>query len=147
MRKKIMVLSLSILCIIQILENINIVKAKDNIVEPVITDEVIEVSSSTIKDVVTGADNFVEDGKHNSSVTINTKKLKDASNTVYKTLLTIGICVAVIVGSILGIQFMISAAEEKAKVKEALVVYIIGCVVVFGAFWFWKIFAIYGQKL
>ena len=47
--------------------------------------------------------------------------------------------IAVIVGTILGIKFMVSSIEEKAKIKEILLVYIIGCVVLVGAFSLWKI--------
>ena len=34
---------------------------------------------------------------------------------------------------------MVSTAEDKAKVKEALIPYIVGCIVVFSAFIVWKI--------
>lgn len=43
-----------------------------------------------------------------------------------------------IVGIIIGIQFMVASAEDKAKVKEALVPYVIGCIVIFGAFTIWS---------
>ncbi|MCI8481836.1 MAG: hypothetical protein HFJ27_01800 [Clostridia bacterium] len=43
------------------------------------------------------------------------------------------------IGMYLGIKFMISSAEDKAKVKEALIPYIAGCVVVFGAFTIWRL--------
>ena len=49
------------------------------------------------------------------------------------------IFLAVAVGMFLGIKFMISSAEDKAKVKEALIPYIAGCVVIFGAFIIWKL--------
>ena len=51
------------------------------------------------------------------------------------------------VGTIIGIQFMIASAEDKAKVKEALVPYIIGCVVIFGAFTIWSIVVNIGQDI
>ena len=34
---------------------------------------------------------------------------------------------------------MIASAEDKAEIKEALVPYILGCVLIFGAFAIWKI--------
>lgn len=52
-----------------------------------------------------------------------------------------------IVGTILGIQFMIASAEEKAKVKETLVPYIVGCIVIFGAFTIWSIVVNLGQDI
>ena len=71
--------------------------------------------------------------------TINTTELKNTSTTIYKTLLTIAICVSVLVGAVLGIQFMLGSVEGKVKVQEALIPYIIGCFVVFGAFTIWSI--------
>ena len=40
---------------------------------------------------------------------------------------------------IIGIQFMMALVEEKAKIKEALMPYFVGCMVVFGAFGLWKL--------
>ena len=51
----------------------------------------------------------------------------------------LGIIVAVLAGMIIGIRFMLGGAEEKANIKEILVPYVVGCVVVFGAFAIWKI--------
>lgn len=51
-----------------------------------------------------------------------------------------------IVGIIIGIQFMVASAEDKAKVKEALVPYVIGCVVIFGAFTIWSVVVNIMQK-
>ena len=64
-----------------------------------------------------------------------------------KLILVIGICVAVITISILGIKFMLGSIEEKAQVKEALIPFVIGCVVVFGAFGIWKIVTELGSMI
>lgn len=50
-----------------------------------------------------------------------------------------------VVGIIIGIQFMVASAEDKAKVKETLVPYIVGCIVIFGAFTIWSIAVNLGQ--
>lgn len=52
-----------------------------------------------------------------------------------------------LVGTIIGIQFMVASAEDKAKVKEALVPYVIGCAVIFGAFTIWSIAVNLGQDI
>lgn len=52
-----------------------------------------------------------------------------------------------LVGTIIGIQFMLASAEDKAKVKEALIPYIIGCAVIFGAFTIWSIAVKLGQDV
>ena len=51
---------------------------------------------------------------------------------------TIGVIVAVIGIIFLGIKYMTGAAEEQAKVKETLIPFVIGCIVVFGAFAIWS---------
>lgn len=82
-----------------------------------------------------GADNFVSQG----TVQVDNDKLEDASASIYYILLYIGIAVASIIGVVLGIQFMSASAEDKAKVKEQLIPYVIGCAIVFGAFAIWKL--------
>ena len=52
----------------------------------------------------------------------------------------------ILIGAILGIKFMIGSVEEKAEIKAALVPFIIGCVVVFGAFGIWKIVVTIGNN-
>lgn len=66
---------------------------------------------------------------------------------IYNILLIIGMAVAVVIASILGIKFMIGSMEEKAQIKESLIPFIIGCIVVFGAFGIWKIFINIGSSL
>lgn len=102
-------------------------------------------ADSSLSSIISGGDSFIKQGEED--ISIDTEKLKGASDTVYNVLLVIGICAAVIVASILGVQFMIGSAEEKAKVKDAMVIFVIGCIVVFGAFGFWKIFVTIGQNL
>ena len=47
--------------------------------------------------------------------------------------------ITVVVGVILGIIYMMASAVDKAKVKETIIPYLIGSVVIFGAFGIWKI--------
>ena len=86
--------------------------------------------------MMTDADSFVANSKSDS---IDSKSLQDFSSTIYNIALQIGIGVAVVVGLALGIQFMLSSVEGKADVKKALVVYVIGCIAIFGAFGIWKL--------
>lgn len=89
-------------------------------------------------DWVTGAQNFIKSSE-NEDIGIDNNKLKDASDSIYNLLSSLGMIISVVVGLILGITFMMASAEDKAKVKEELIPYIVGCVVVFGAFGIWKI--------
>ena len=63
--------------------------------------------------------------------------MQDVSGLVYNILLAVAIVLAVIIGAMLGIKFMVGGADEKAMIKETLAPYIIGCIVVFGAFTIW----------
>jgi len=45
----------------------------------------------------------------------------------------IGVFGVVIVGSILGIQYMIGSASDQAKIKESLIPYAVGSIIVMGA--------------
>lgn len=82
--------------------------------------------------------NYLVNGIH-SDMEIDETDLKNVSNTVYNIFLLLGIIIAVIIGMVLGIKFMTGSIEEQAKVKESLVPYIAGCIVIFGAFTIWKI--------
>lgn len=66
-------------------------------------------------------------------------ELKNIINDIYNILFPLGVAVTVIVGGVLGIKFMMASAEDKAKIKESLVPYVAGCVVIYGAFGIWKV--------
>lgn len=93
-------------------------------------------ASSTLDDMIADADNFVANSKSDS---IDSKSLQDFSSTIYNIALQIGIGVAVVVGLALGIQFMLAGVDGKADVKKALIVYVVGCIAIFGAFGVWKL--------
>ena len=65
--------------------------------------------------------------------------MRKVINDIWGLLFPLGIAVTVIVGGVLGIKFMLASAEDKAKVKESLVPYVVGCVVIYGAFGIWKL--------
>lgn len=106
----------------------------------------VKSNAGTIDDIMGGAKNFLTQGTGAQEVTINSDSIKSASDTIYNILLGVGILIALVVGAILGIHFMMASAEDKAKVKEALIPYIIGCIVIFGAFGIWKIAVTLGKN-
>lgn len=91
-----------------------------------------------ISEVIEDGKNFLNSGDSQNKV-IDDGNLKNVNSKIYNILLTCGIAAAVIVGAVLGITFIFSSAEGKAKISETLVPYIVGCFVVFGAFAIWKI--------
>lgn len=95
-------------------------------------------SSGALGGIIQGANSFISSGE-TASEKMSQTDLMNLSNNMYNILLVLGIVVAVIIGMILGIKFITTGADGKAEVKNALVPYFIGCVVVFGAFTIWKI--------
>ncbi len=91
-----------------------------------------------LQDIMNRAKGFVNNGENGGNV-INNDALKEGSNTLYNVLLVIGIAVAFIWGIVLGIQFITGSLGEKADVKKNLIVYLVGCVIIFGAFGIWKL--------
>lgn len=91
-----------------------------------------------LQDIMNRAEGFVNNGENGGNV-INNDALREGSNTLYNVLLVIGIAVAFIWGIVLGIQFVTGSLGEKADVKKNLIVYIIGCIIIFGAFGIWKL--------
>lgn len=103
-----------------------------------VTTYATSADSTTIDSVIDGAGDFIKDGERQQA-RIKQEDLQELSSTIYNVLLVIGVIVAAIVGIVLAIKFITGSIEEKADVKAMLIPYVIGCVVVFGAFTIWKI--------
>ena len=82
--------------------------------------------------------NFIKQGS-DAQNTIDEEQLRTDASSIFKILLTIGIVLSVIIGGILGIKFMLASAEDKAQIKEMLIPYVVGCVVIYGAVTIWMI--------
>lgn len=96
------------------------------------------VPEHTMGEIVKEADGFIEEGEGQNSI-IKEENMQSLSNTLYNILLVIGIILAFIIGGVLAIQFLVGGVEGQVDVKKALIPYIIGCVILFGAFTIWKI--------
>ena len=89
-------------------------------------------------DIFDTGDNFIQDGK-NQGVAIDATDMKNETSKIYNLLFAAGVVLTVIIGAVLGIKLMFAGIEEKAKVKEMLIPYVAGCVVIYGAFGIWKL--------
>jgi len=104
--------------------------------------------------IVSSGDGFLNEGKNSASSgsiilsegEVNTvislpddDKIQSIINDIYNILFPLGVGVTVIIGGALGIKFMMASAEDKAKVKESLLPYVVGCIIIYGAFGIWKI--------
>ena len=93
-------------------------------------------SGQSLEDMMNDGDDFIASS---DETVIEQEQLQDGISTLYNIFLEVGVAIAVIVGLIIGIKFMIGSVEEKAEIKKLLLPYGIGCLVVFGAFGIWKI--------
>ena len=89
-------------------------------------------------DIFTTGDDFIKKGSEVQK-TIDEEQLRTDASSIFKILSTIGVILSVIIGGILGIKFMLASAEDKAQIKEMLIPYVVGCVVIYGAVTIWMI--------
>ena len=94
-----------------------------------------------LEQAMTDADDFIADGKSSDSSTekLNLQNFQTQFGDIYNIILQIGVGLAVIVGVILGIKFILSSVEGKPEVKKMLITYVVSCAVIFGSFGIWKI--------
>lgn len=90
-----------------------------------------------IHDVTGGASNFISAGQQ-LDTPLDNAGVKNVSDIIYNILLILGVVATVIVGLIIGIKIVLGSNTEKAETKQLIIPYIIGCVVIFGAFIIWK---------
>ena len=151
MKNKVFLILLLVFVIFAIASNINIVQAvqtkgtttKDKDMNTYTKQDYS--SDTSLSDVISGGDSFINAGK-GGSAQIDKGSLQNASSSIYNILVICGVIIAVLIGSIMGIKFMIGSVEEKAEIKAALVPFVIGCIVVFGAFGIWKIVVTIGNN-
>lgn len=93
----------------------------------------------SLGNMMDASDDFLQTGKQHTNTTMNTSLIKSASSGIYNILLSVATAVAVIVGAILGVQYMTAGIDKKVEVKESLFPYLISCVVVFGSMGIWKL--------
>lgn len=94
-------------------------------------------NAAALSNIISGADGFIQNGQGSSK--IDNEDIHNLSDSLYNILLIIGTIIAMIVGVVLGIQFITGSIEAKSKVKESLIPYVVGCVIIFGAFGIWKL--------
>lgn len=97
-----------------------------------------------IDEILEQGQSFIKDGEtlvQSEGEPIKDDALKEVSNTIYNILLAVAIFIAVGYSMVLGIYYMVGSIEEQVKIKESLLPFAIGCIVIFGAFGIWKIVA------
>ena len=77
---------------------------------------------------------------------IDRDQLNTVSRTIYNVFFAVAVGIAVIVGAYLGIKIMTGTVEEKAKIKEMLIPYIVGLFVIFATFTIWSLVVKFGTE-
>ncbi|MBR3003364.1 MAG: hypothetical protein IKF38_07440 [Clostridia bacterium] len=90
-------------------------------------------------DVVRDAEAFLDNINNEGEEYVTTENLQKFSQDLYSILFGLGIIVAVIVGVIIGIRLMLAPVEQRAEANKLLLPYIVGCIIVFGAFGIWQL--------
>ena len=101
----------------------------------------IPIYSNALGTVIDSGNDFLNQGSSGGSaaaVTPSEENIKKISNTVSNVLLAIAVAVTLISAVVMGINFVVQSVEEKAKIKESMVPWIIGIFISFGAFGIWK---------
>ena len=94
----------------------------------------------TLDGIITNGNSFLEIPTEDGLVSApDESELQTLSNAVSGILLTIAVGVTLISAVVMGINFVVQSVEDKAKIKESMVPWIIGIVITFGAYGIWKI--------
>lgn len=93
-------------------------------------------SGNGLSQIIAFGDIFTKIGSNDE---IDAKELQESIGYIYNIFLQMGVGIAVIIGVVLGIKFMLAGISEKAEVKKMLGVYVIACIVIFGSFGIWKL--------
>ena len=91
----------------------------------------------SFSEATSSAETWLNGGKGESPIDQN--DVAELSNTIWSAIMIIGTVLAVIIAMVLGIQFMLGSTEQKAEVKEKLIPFIVGCVILFGSAGIWKL--------
>ena len=94
-------------------------------------------AAGLIDDTLKEGSTFLSSADGNVTV-FDTSDAIGITNDIYGVLTLVGMAIAVGVGMFLGIRFITSTVEEKANIKNELIVYVVGCIVLFGAVGIWR---------
>lgn len=97
---------------------------------------------SSLAEIFSSANSFLNEGKNKNTgnnQVLNTDELNNLNSNIFNIAFAIGVVLSVIIGAILGCQLMWGSIETQVKAKEMITPYIIGCIIIFGAFGIWKI--------
>lgn len=125
----------------------SVIKIITILITILITFTYLSTKTYATDNIIKDGSSFINAGKSEQGNAIDETKLKETSDFIYNVLFSIAVVIAFAVGMVIGIQFIIGSADEKAKIKETLLPYIIGVCVIFGAFTIWKVVVNIGNDI
>ena len=96
-------------------------------------------NSFSFDSLLQNADSFLSEGSSSTASGITPDSLQPISVSISNILLAIAVGVILITAAMMAISFMVQSVEDKAKIKEAMVPWIIGVFITSGAFGIWRI--------
>ena len=110
---------------------------------------VITISTKiyAIEGILSTGEDWTNTGHDKATITMKTETLNEASGKLFNILFAGAMVVAVVVGAILGIQYMTAGISKKVEVKESLYPFVISCIVVFGSFGIWRLVVLLMSKI
>ena len=93
----------------------------------------------SFSDLISAGNSFLAQGSAGNAGTPSTGELQPIVNSISNILLSIALGVTLISAVMMAINFTIQSVEDKAKIKESMVPWVIGIFVAFGAFGIWRI--------
>ncbi len=88
-------------------------------------------ASTLFGNIQSSAENFLQTGKNNQKIDATTAKTKILQ--IANMLVAIATVVFLIVGGIMGVQYMLDGANERAQLKQKLIWFVIAVAIVYGS--------------
>ncbi len=96
------------------------------------------LAATSLSEMMGQARNFVNTGKNNST-NVDPKEIAEEFVPLGQILTTIGMGVMIAVTTFLGIKYLTASPEGQAKLKQQLIGLVVSGIVVFGAYYIWKL--------
>ena len=104
-------------------------------------------NASTLSEMMDQANNFVQAGQESAGTEIDYNEAVTPIAAIGSILTTVGVAVMLGATAYMGIKYLVSGPDARAKLKQQLIGLVVSGVVIFGAYYIWKIVIDLGEKL
>lgn len=96
---------------------------------------IVPTQTLAVSDIIGKADSWLQSGQRDQPISENeTVKILLP---IGRVLFAIAVIVLLVVGTIMGIKYIISTPDQQAKLKQQLIGLVVSAVVIFGAYGIW----------